>query len=546
MFRKRLVSFVTALLLSLSSLFVYAPLAHAAAITWDGGGTDENFSNDLNWSGDVAPVNGDSVVFDTGTITVMTTITNDISNLSLAGITFQGSNPDSNDIFLLSGNAITLNGNVSNTTSFGHAVRMPITLGANITVSGNARVTFGDPATPAALVNISTYTLTANAEMDFYHAISGSGTITIGSAADVYFMNGASIFSGTINVNGALVTYESSAIDDVTSIVIADNATVEINFSDATGEVIFNPSFVLNGDGKTGEYPEAALKLNLSDGITNLKLPNVTFNANTTYYSNAEADQKVTMTATLNSFSLSRLAGSQGILTVNGQDIESAYSVDTYTSPDDDNTTPGTETIEDKEKVIFNNQTVDNITVQKGGILGGKGKVGTITLENGAKLAPGESPGCLSSGNLTFVAGSTYEFEVAGPTPCTEYDQTKVTGTVTLGNGTLSTVLLNSFKPVAGQTYMIIENDLADAVSGTFLNLAEGATFTVGGYVLKISYVGGDGNDVVLTVQSVPAVPNTGFQVVKNNPLLTLIATSTIAGAMLVLARKYQYAIAKR
>ena len=40
---------------------------------------------------------------------------------------------------------------------------------------------------------------------------------------------------------------------------------------------------------------------------------------------------------------------------------------------------------------------------------------------------------------------------------------------------------------------------MADAVSGTFAGLAEGASFAHGSSSYSISYVGGDGNDVVLT-----------------------------------------------
>ena len=56
--------------------------------------------------------------------------------------------------------------------------------------------------------------------------------------------------------------------------------------------------------------------------------------------------------------------------------------------------------------------------------------------------------------------------------------------------------------PVAGNVFTIIANDGADAVVGTFAGLAEGATITLNGVTLVISYVGGTGNDVVLTAQA--------------------------------------------
>jgi subtilisin-like proprotein convertase family protein len=79
-----------------------------------------------------------------------------------------------------------------------------------------------------------------------------------------------------------------------------------------------------------------------------------------------------------------------------------------------------------------------------------------------------------------------------------------VRGTNALANATL-TVLPAFTTPVAiGQKFVIINNDLSDAITGTFSGLAEGATNTAGGYKFAISYVGGTGNDVVLTLTALP------------------------------------------
>ena len=100
-------------------------------------------------------------------------------------------------------------------------------------------------------------------------------------------------------------------------------------------------------------------------------------------------------------------------------------------------------------------------------------------------------------------------------------------------------VRYNDFKPAVGQSYTIIDNDSNDAVTGTFNNLAEGATFTVDGYVFKISYVGGTGNDVVVTVQSVPTTPNTGFTMLTSHPLVTMLTTTLLAAGIAMIARRY-------
>src|SRR5690606_37904026 len=101
-----------------------------------------------------------------------------------------------------------------------------------------------------------------------------------------------------------------------------------------------------------------------------------------------------------------------------------------------------------------------------GGILKGTGTAGVLVVNTGGTLAPGLSPGCLNSGNLTLAG--TFEVEIGGTTACTQYDQQKVTGAVNLTGGTLNTSLVNGFTPTAGNTFTIIDNDSNDAVTGTF------------------------------------------------------------------------------
>ncbi len=103
---------------------------------------------------------------------------------------------------------------------------------------------------------------------------------------------------------------------------------------------------------------------------------------------------------------------------------------------------------------------------------------------------------------MTLVTGAFFEAELGGTKPGTGgYDQISVNGKVVLGGATLEVSLLDTFVPKAGNTFTIIDNDGVDAVVGTFAGLSEGATFAVGGATFSITYVGGDGNDVVLNVQ---------------------------------------------
>jgi autotransporter-associated beta strand protein len=147
--------------------------------------------------------------------------------------------------------------------------------------------------------------------------------------------------------------------------------------------------------------------------------------------------------------------------------------------------------------LLVNGSITSAVTVNSG-TLGGSGTTGAVTVNSGGTLSPGSSPGILNVvGNLTLTMGSTYLVDLNGTAVGTQYDQTNVTGLVSLGNATFSLGL--GFTPPVGSTFIIINNDLTDPVAGTFAGLPEGAVFTAGGEMFMVSYQGGNGNDVVLT-----------------------------------------------
>ncbi len=149
----------------------------------------------------------------------------------------------------------------------------------------------------------------------------------------------------------------------------------------------------------------------------------------------------------------------------------------------------------------------ENVNVNKAETLSGTPTInGTLTTSAaGANVSPGFSPGIINSGDLSLASGSMVSIEtVSNAGPGTGHDQINVTGTVSLGGATFS--LTNSFAPTGGTTFVIINNDGSDAVTGTFNGLAEGALFSAGGSFFRISYVGGSGNDVVLTANTSPTI----------------------------------------
>lgn len=146
------------------------------------------------------------------------------------------------------------------------------------------------------------------------------------------------------------------------------------------------------------------------------------------------------------------------------------------------------------------------ITTESGaGNGGGTTAVTAGTLEVDGTLAPGASPGVLTvAGNLVLSGESTIEMEIDGPNPGTEHDQLEVLGTVALGGATLSIAM--GYTPPTSTEFTLVDNDGADAITGQFAGLAEGDAFEVDGQFLQISYAGGDGNDVTLTVVDPPSL----------------------------------------
>jgi autotransporter-associated beta strand protein len=93
-------------------------------------------------------------------------------------------------------------------------------------------------------------------------------------------------------------------------------------------------------------------------------------------------------------------------------------------------------------------------------------------------------------------------FEVGGSMPAA-LGKLTVNGTVDLKSNTLKLALPEGFSPTLGQAFTILDNDAAEPIKGTFAGLPEGATFTSRGVTFGVSYTGGSGNDVTLTVTDI-------------------------------------------
>ncbi len=576
---KRLLSLSTAMVLSLSSLLVFAPaITHAVAktCTWTGGGSDAKFSTAANWSGcaSAAPLAGDTLAFPalgTKQAPVNDTI------LAYAAVNFTGASGTCSaapfDWYDITGTQPLTTSIIDNTMTGSCPsvlLDLSITAPSNIIISGSASVFVGSTDT-ASVFDIGSNTLSVSntSSVTIYDKLSGSGAIN--SSSSLTFDANSSGYSGTITQNSSNLTFLNYAGSSLGtgSAVINDTADLAVYVCDGG---TFSNNLTFNGASSftTGDFPQA--KLTVSDltcprptgggagggggcsgtcpsydevyaGGSAPTTGSVTLSgaiaqgADTTVVSFAKT---ATITGAITGGkAISLTAGGGGTFVINSSSNGSTTPNGTYNPP------PIRKTLSDSlptHTVDVNGNyelTIDGArgatTIETGAVLKGTGTVGALTIMTGGKVAPGHSPGCLSSGNL--VLNGILDEEIGGTVACTGYDQLKVTGTVDVTSGTLNVSLYNGFKPVLGQKYTIIDNDgTADAVTGTFTGLAEGATVTSGKYSFKISYKGGDGNDVVL---SVIGTPDTGFELISSHPLATFLTMTLLAAGIALAGRRY-------
>lgn len=517
---KQLSIFSASLVLAVSSLFILPPSVSAAPdiCIWTGG-TNSNMNNSGNWSvcdNSTVPEAGDTLVFPAGATTK--TVNNDFpAGTAFAGVAFTDSG------YTLGGNSITLTGadGLDFTAGTGtNTVSLDVTLGSNQTWNSSSGVLAMDGD-----IDLGAFELTTNASsnnsVQLAGVVSNTGTI-VNSGTGTLALSGNNTYSGaTTHSAGELAIRHVNSLGAAgAGTTVGTGATllfqVEGAASTAAEPLILTGTALVDRDkleiskgaGEASEFTlSGAITLN-NDVVLSANRPSVISGAIT-----GAGGLAFTKLGTSGSLKLTGTNGYTGATTVS--DV----------------------------MIITGSQAASATTVSNTGTLKGTGTVGALTVSTGGHLAPGLSPGCLISGN-TSIAGN-FDVELGGTTACTEYDQLQVTGTVDVTSGTLNVSRFGGFTPAVGQTFTIISNDVADAVTGTFAGLAQGATVTVDAYTFTISYTGGDGNDVVLTVTGIPAAatppaaPNTGFGLIMANPLLTLALTTGAAAALFAASRRY-------
>ena len=142
-----------------------------------------------------------------------------------------------------------------------------------------------------------------------------------------------------------------------------------------------------------------------------------------------------------------------------------------------------------------------------GGGLGGSGIIsGAVTVGvgsgTGAFLAPSggsHQPATLTiESALTFKSDSTYTYKLN--TRRAKADRVIANGVTIKGGAQFVISALADHRLTAGTIFTALSNTAATPVAGTFANLSDDSTVTVGRNTFQADYQGGDGNDLTLTV----------------------------------------------
>ncbi len=538
---KNNVKLAVATVLSLSSVLTMAiPLAHAAVqtCTWTGT-TDNKFSTVTNWSGcsGAAPLAGDIIAFGQSASSNLNVLTNDLG-VQLGGVISNVVSTSSqykiDTISLAAGAVLDV---ATSTDCNGYPVYIKY---GTLTAAGGLTVHDGHDLYGTDLAVTGNLTLVNQTGNGYLAPLAGStvsGQVIIASPFNYStvacgFGGGVGLETGTSLMN---FTVNGLTVQNGASVAIG-TSNFPVSLGGGTGTTA--PTLKFYADANADQSANVDTTLTFSGAIV------------LTHDALVYAGDKATVNLT------SAISGTAYALTM---DPTTAGTVNFQPSSNDSKTPTGVQVNPVKTTTVSDDQSNTNflavanetlvidgkagyVSLLKGSILKGTGQVDGLSTSEGSIVAPGHSPGCLTSTNGLYFSG-TYQAEIGGTDACTGYDQIKVTGTVNLNVGnTLEAILFGGFVPKVGQSYTIIDNDAADAVTGTFTGIAEGGDYTNQGVTYTVTYKGGDGNDVVLTVKSVdasklPAKPDTGFALVAAHPLVSL-ATTTLAALGLVFAAR--------
>jgi len=165
------------------------------------------------------------------------------------------------------------------------------------------------------------------------------------------------------------------------------------------------------------------------------------------------------------------------------------------------NTYTGDTDIAEGTLVVNGFQASSDVYVEVGATLKGIGNVGELSI--GGTLDPGDLFGEFGAQTVNFLPGSTMIERIDGPPQSgafTPYGNNwfRSQGVLDVTGATLDVTL--GFPPSQGQEFFIGRKSGAALPSGTFVGKPEGSIIVLNQIPFHLSYQGGSGNDITLTV----------------------------------------------
>lgn len=367
----------------------------------------------------------------------------------------------------------------------------PITLNSNLDVVQNHNVNRNTATEFVGKVNSAPgITLTKKGSGNLQMAYNGALAANEGIRGNIV------IEQGGLRLIGA------STISKAAGVTVMDTGQLQVG-NDVANLSLGGPDAVLtlNGMGKVAPAAinnEGALRYQLNAGIDSVFSSKVAL----------ASPSRIRVNVAGTSGTLSNVVSGPGGLTADGSGILILSGANTYA---------GGSTISGGGRFIINNTTgsgvgTGDVTLSGGNtILGGTGFIGTpsspvnVTI-GGSNLNPGSLnlsddagnqpslPGTLTIfGDLTFTGAGKVNMDLTN----SGYDKIVTTGTVTLG-ATATLNLPASFLPSPHQPFTLIDNQGPNPIGGVFNNFAEGGSIMFGSQEYRLTYLGGDGNDLVL------------------------------------------------
>lgn len=235
-----------------------------ARFVWDGGGSTPNWTDPINWVGDLAPEAGDDLVFPAGA-TQMATSNNNFP----VGTAFNSIVLTSNG-YTIGGNGITLNAGITDSSSIGlNSLNFGINLAGTQIVSvysPGVTLALGGPITGGAGASLNKEKVGATTNnggtLRFNGAVANTylGTTTVnGGVLELAMTGGVPGVGGPLLIGDNTGGAGADVVRELTSNNVADGANVSVNSSgvfdlnnqaDVIGNLLSAGGTVLIGTGK--------------------------------------------------------------------------------------------------------------------------------------------------------------------------------------------------------------------------------------------------------------------------------------------------------